>query len=108
MVEVTQHYEHLRNAEAMSARGAGITLDAEATGGIVSPAELRKAVETVAADRDTYAKNALALGETLRAAGGFVAAADRIEQAAKSRSGHVQPRGGKSTSAPVETALPDA
>jgi MGT family glycosyltransferase len=108
MVAVPQHYEQLHNAEAMSARGAGITLDAEATGGIVSPAELRQAVETVAASRDTYARNALALGETLRAAGGFVAAADRIEQIARPRSGHVQPRGNKNTSAPVETALPDA
>ncbi len=108
MVAVPQHFEQLHNAEAMSAHGAGITLDAEATGGIVSPAELRRAVETVAADRAAYAKNALALGDTLRAAGGYVAAADLIEQAARGRSGPVQASAGKSATVPVETALPDA
>jgi len=108
MVAVPQHFEQLHNAEAMSAKGAGITLAAEATGGIVSPTELRKAVEAVAADRTTYARNALALGQSLKEAGGFVLAADLIEQARRGRSGRVQPRAVKGQSVPASRALPDA
>ena len=85
MVAVPQHFEQLHNAEAMAAGGAGIVLDAEAHGGIVSPAALRQAVETIAADRDGYRQRAAALGQSLREGGGFVAAATRIEAMARPR-----------------------
>jgi hypothetical protein len=101
MVAVPQHFEQLHNAEAMSTRGAGITLAAETNGGIVSPTELRRAVDTVFADLATYKRNALKLGESLKAAGGFVAAADLIEQMGRVRSGRVQPTTVTSASAPA-------
>ena len=101
MVAVPQHFEQLHNAEAMSTRGAGITLPAETNGGVVSPMELRQAVDAVFADLATYKHNALKLGESLKAAGGFVAAADLIEQVGKRRSGRVQPETVTSASAPA-------
>ena len=101
MVAVPQHFEQLHNAEAMSTRGAGITLPAETSGGVVSPDELRQAVDTVFADLETYKRTALKLGESLKAAGGFVAAADLIEQMGKKRSGRVQPATVTSASAPA-------
>ena len=80
MVAVPQHFEQLHNAEAMARGGAGIVLDAEAHGGIVSPQTLRQAIETVAADLAGYKQRAAALGQSLRDAGGAPAAADRIER----------------------------
>jgi hypothetical protein len=85
MVAVPQHFEQLHNAEAMSAGGAGLTLDAEVDGGTVSASELRQAVETVHADLATYREHARNLGQSLRAAGGFSRAADRIEELAGHR-----------------------
>lgn len=58
-------------------------LNAEAFGGKVTPAQLREAVDTIAADLDGYRARARALGESLREPGGFVAAADRIESVAR-------------------------
>jgi MGT family glycosyltransferase len=101
MVAVPQHFEQLHNAQAMSTRGAGITLPDEAHGGTVSPAELRRAVDTVFADLAGYRSKALALGESLRAAGGYVAAADLIERIGAHRSGRVQPDAVTSASAPA-------
>src|SRR3569833_3106744 len=101
MVAVPQHFEQLHNAEAMSTRGAGITLRDEAMGGIVSPAELRQAVDAVFADLKTYERNALALGESLKAAGGFAKAADLIEQTGQQRSGRVHSAAVTSASAPA-------
>lgn len=101
MVAVPQHFEQLHNAEAMSTRGAGITLPDETHGGTVSPAELRRAVDTVFADLAGYRSKALALGESLKAAGGFAAAADLIERTGARRSGHVQPDAVTSASAAV-------
>ena len=85
MVAVPQHYEQLHNAEAMAAGGAGIVLDAEVTGGKVSPEQLREAIDTVAADLPGYKARALALGQSLRDAGGAPEAANRIEAMAKRR-----------------------
>jgi MGT family glycosyltransferase len=78
-VMVPQHFEQLHNAEAVARRGAGVLLDAEAHGGQVTPEELRRAVETVAADLPGYRARAKALGESLRRPGGYAEAASRIE-----------------------------
>jgi MGT family glycosyltransferase len=83
MVAVPQQFEQLHNALAMTHGGAGITLDTEAFGGTVSPAELRQSVETIIADLGGYRARASALGQSLRQAGGFTAAADRIEAMAR-------------------------
>jgi MGT family glycosyltransferase len=80
MVAVPQHFEQLHNAEAMARGGAGIVLDAESHGGTVSPEELRRAVETITADLAGYKSRAATLGQSLRDAGGFVEAANRIEK----------------------------
>lgn len=79
MVAVPQHFEQLHNAEAVERGGAGVSLLAEAFGGRVEPAELRGAVDRVAADLEGYRARATALGASLKAAGGFRLAADRIE-----------------------------
>jgi MGT family glycosyltransferase len=80
MVMVPQHFEQLHNAEAAERGGAGVLLDAEAHGGHVTPGELRSAVEAVAADLPGFRARATALGETLKRPGGYLAAANRIEQ----------------------------
>lgn len=79
MVAVPQHYEQLHNAEAMERGGAGVLLDAEATGGVVSPEQLRAAVDQVFADLPGYKARAAKLGQSLRDAGGFAEAANQIE-----------------------------
>lgn len=79
MVAVPQHFEQLRNARAMALGGAGLTLDDETNGKIVSPKALRQAVETIQADLDGYKRRASALGQSLRAAGGAPKAARLIE-----------------------------
>ena len=91
MVAIPQHFEQLHNAQAMSRGGAGITLDDEADGGVVSPKALREAVETVAADLPAYRQRAAALGQSLRDAGGYFEAANRVERliAARGHSGRV-------------------
>lgn len=79
MVAIPQHFEQLHNAEAMSRGGAGITLADETAGRLVSPKTLRATVETVAADLASYKRRAAALGQSLRDAGGYIEAANRIE-----------------------------
>jgi len=95
MVAVPQHYEQLHNAEAMARGGAGIVLDAEVTGGTVSPKALRAAVDAVEADLAGYKARAAMLGQSLKDAGGYQAAATRIEGMIKParRSVAVQPGG---------------
>ena len=83
MVAVPQHFEQLHNAEAMARGGAGITLNAEAFGGSVSPADLRAAVDTIAADLDGFRRRASDLGRSLKQAGGYAAAADAVENIAR-------------------------
>ena len=85
MVAVPQHFEQLHNANAMSLGGAGITLDDETRGEIVSPERLREAVETVHADLAGYKRRSAALGQSLRDAGGAPEAANRIEAMVKTR-----------------------
>jgi hypothetical protein len=80
MVTIPQHFEQLHNAESVARGGAGILLDAEAHGGTVAAAEIRKAVETVAADLEGYRARAKTLGQSLREGGGYGGAADRIEK----------------------------
>ena len=83
MVAVPQHFEQLHNAEAMAQQGAGVVLDAEAFGGQVAPKDLRRAIDAVVADLENYRLRAAALGQSLREPGGYVAAANRIENMAR-------------------------
>lgn len=110
MVAVPQHFEQLHNAEAMAAGGAGVMLDAETRGATVTPAELRKAVETIAADLPGYRARAAALGRSLREAGGFAAAAGTIESmiGTGKRSGAVHRKGRIQPPQPPQQALPGA
>jgi MGT family glycosyltransferase len=89
MVAVPQQIEQLHNAEAMQAAGAGLLVDIKARGGRVTAAALRDAVERIEADHSRFAAAAARMGDTLRAGGGFVAAADRIEEIARRRSAAV-------------------
>lgn len=91
MVAVPQQFEQLRNAQAMEAAGAGLLIDSEAWGKPASAAVLREAVGKVEAGHERYAAAAAALGQTLRAGGGYVEAANIIERAATRRSDPVQP-----------------
>ncbi len=90
MVAVPQQIEQFYNADAMAKAGAGITIDAQIRGRQVTAAELRSAVERAEAGHDKFAAAAARLGGTLRAGGGFIAAADRIETVAGKRSARVQ------------------
>lgn len=91
MVAVPQQFEQLRNAEAMRVAGAGVLIDSEAWGKPATAEALRAAVAAVENDHSRYAAAAAGLGQTLRAGGGYRAAADIIEQTAKGHSAPVQP-----------------
>ncbi len=93
MVAVPQQFEQLRNAQAMAAAGAGLVLDDEAWGKPANARMLRAAVDQLEAGHETYAAAARTLGQSLRDGGGYVEAANRIEQAATRRSAPVQPAG---------------
>ena len=82
MVAVPQQIEQAHNAEAMAAAGAGVVLDGHANGRGVTAAQLRDAAAKVDAGHATYAAAAARIGATLRAGGGFIAAANSIEQLA--------------------------
>ena len=95
MVAVPQQIEQLHNAEAMQAAGAGLVVDTKAKGGRITAATLRGAVERIEAGHAGFAAAAARMGETLRAGGGYLAAADRIEGVARSRSSVVHDGSGK-------------
>lgn len=82
MVAVPQQIEQLNNARAMRAHGAGLVIEAGMGGRPVPAERLREAVMTVMAGRDRFAAAAAGIGATLRAGGGFIAAADAIEELA--------------------------
>jgi len=81
MVIVPQQFEQLRNALTAGKGGAAIVLDGECYGRPVSGTQLRAAVEAAFADQ-TLRFRARALGQSLRDAGGFRAAASEIEAVA--------------------------
>jgi MGT family glycosyltransferase len=83
MVAVPQQIEQLNNARAMRAHGAGLVLEGGLGGRPIAAAPLREAVATVMAARDDFAAAAARIGATLREGGGFVAAADAIEELAR-------------------------
>jgi MGT family glycosyltransferase len=96
MVGVPQHFEQLRNARAAQ---SGITiLDDRCYGRDVTGPELRAALEQVLSD-PSFRAESKRLGETLRAGGGAVAAADVIERVALRRSARVQQQAGIRTTA---------
>jgi MGT family glycosyltransferase len=78
MVIVPQQFEQLRNALTARHGGAAIVLDDECFGRPVTGTALRRAIEQAGAS-PTYRSSAAALGQSLRDAGGFRAAADQIE-----------------------------
>lgn len=80
-VAVPQHFEQLRNALAGARGGAGIIVDDECYGRHVTGEQLREAVAKVTADA-SFRQNAMRLGETLKAPGGYRKVADVIEAVA--------------------------
>lgn len=90
MVAVPQQIEQFFNAGAMAQAGAGIMIDSEIRKRHVTAAELRSAVDSAETNHAQFSAAAARLGGTLRAGGGFIAAADHIEALAKKRSARVQ------------------
>lgn len=91
MVAVPQQLEQFHNAQAMQAAGAGITIDSEIHGQHVTAAALRAAIARVEAGHAGFAAAAAGIGATLRDGGGYVEAANRIEEVAGRRSAAIQP-----------------
>jgi len=78
MVNVPQQFEQSLVAGRVQACGAGLTLGGTPPYGSFSAAELRATAEQILAN-DHYRDQAQALGATLRAAGGYMRAADEIQ-----------------------------
>ena len=89
MVAVPQQIEQLHNAEAMDQAGAGLVIENEAKGRVITAADLRSAVDRVMADRAGYAAAAARIGASLREGGGIEEAASIIERRAAMRSARV-------------------
>jgi MGT family glycosyltransferase len=87
MVAVPQQIEQFYNARAMERAGAGVVIEGQE--GVADAQALRAAVDRVSADHANFAEAARRMGDTLRAGGGYVTAADRIEEMA-GHSGAVQ------------------
>ncbi len=82
MVAVPQQLEQLHSARAMQAPGAGLVIDGGPGGRPGAAARLRETVETVLREHERFAAAAAGVGATLREGGGFIAAADAIEEVA--------------------------
>ncbi|HEX2620584.1 MAG TPA: macrolide family glycosyltransferase [Phototrophicaceae bacterium] len=77
-VVVPHQMEQLLNSKRVAETGVGIMLGDRYPYGRVTPAELRAALDQVLND-PAYRQRAKAMGETLKAAGGYRRAADEIE-----------------------------
>ena len=86
MVAVPQTPEQARNAAIASQAGAAIALEEEARQGAVTAAQLRSAVEAILKE-PRFRSSAADLGRSLREAGGYIEAANRIEAVAGLRPG---------------------
>jgi hypothetical protein len=75
-VVVPHQFEQLLNGKRVAETGAGILLSDEH--GRVTAAQLRAALNTVLND-PAYRQHARQMGETLRAAGGYLQAVEEIE-----------------------------
>lgn len=78
LVVIPQQLEQGINAKIVAAKGAGVVLGGLPPYGRTTVQELRAAADTVLADA-RYGEAARAVGETFRAAGGYMRAADEIE-----------------------------
>jgi hypothetical protein len=77
LVVVPQQFEQAMVARQVVANGAGVMpVD---VGGTLTADGLRTAVETINSDRTRYREAVQKMGESFRAAGGYVRAADEIE-----------------------------
>lgn len=79
MVAVPQQFEQLRNAQAVSRAGAGLTIDSEVYGKPVTATALRTAVDAAMAGHAGFKARAAELGTSLHEAGGYRRAASLIE-----------------------------
>lgn len=79
MVVVPQQLEQVINGRRVAQLGAGVVLGDQAPYGRVSAAGLRRALDEILTV-EAYRRQAQQLGEDGRAAGGYVRAADTIEQ----------------------------
>ncbi len=78
LVVVPHQFEQLLNGKRVVETGAGVLIGDKAPYGRVTPDELRSALDSVLTDAK-YRENAVRIGETLKAAGGYSRAADEIE-----------------------------
>lgn len=78
-IVVPHQMEQLLNGKRVAETGAGVLLGSRYPYGRVTAAELRGALETILGDAH-YRQRAEAIGETLKAAGGYQGAVDEIER----------------------------
>jgi MGT family glycosyltransferase len=78
LVVVPQQIEQLFVALQVAKHGAGLALGVRPPIGIVTANELRMAVDTVLGSVASYKQAAVRLGDSFRAAGGYMRAADEI------------------------------
>jgi MGT family glycosyltransferase len=81
-IVVPHQLEQALNGKRVAETGAGILLGARPPYGHVSAKQLRAALDAVL-NEAIYRENAQRIGETLRAAGGYMRAADEVEAFAK-------------------------
>jgi MGT family glycosyltransferase len=78
LVLIPHQIEQLFNALAVTIRGAGLVLRAQLSGGQITAAQLRQALDTVLSE-PSYREAAQALQRSLHATGGYRQAADEIQ-----------------------------
>lgn len=84
LVVVPQQFEQLVNAHIVTKQGAGLELDGCVTGGGVKTDDLRHALKKIL-NEPSFRAAALAIGKTLREAGGYMKAADELQAFAANR-----------------------
>jgi MGT family glycosyltransferase len=80
LILIPHQFEQLLNARQVTARNAGLLIDAQVQGRAVTPDRLRQALQEVLANR-AYAEGAKQVQRMLRETGGFRQAADAIQAA---------------------------
>ena len=78
-IVVPHHFEQLLNGKRVAETGSGILLGEQRPYGRPTQQALRQALDNLLST-PSYRHNARAIGDTLRAAGGYVRAADEIER----------------------------
>jgi MGT family glycosyltransferase len=85
LIAIPQQVEQATVAGETAKHGAGIALGMKAPFGVVTAAQLHAAVDRILADFQSYQQAAVRLGDSLRAAGGYIRAADAILAFVKTR-----------------------